>query len=237
MYKDLMHSQNKMKLDSFTKLFLFLFALSLIPIINSEALLQEAGPKSVTVTPGEIQSITWGLQSTDDVTITVQITAEGQGSEFLSFPASMQIEPTGQLIFVPIDVVIPANYDGHLTFSPSIVATQLGDASGPTKINVLMAKTINISIIPLQKDSEVQLTEELEASSQPDDTDQIQGQVTITENKKMISPLQQVKDGIAPDDVICKESFQLLLKPSDGTPACVSLKTHQKLITRGWILP
>ena len=235
MYKDLMHSQNKMRLDSFTKLFLFLFALSLIPISTSDALLQQAGKIIVDISPGETRSFSWGLQSDDDKTLTVQIFAEGDGSEFLSFPASMQIEPE-EVIFVPFDVMIPKVYDGSLTLSPTIVATEFGDTGSSTVINVQMAKTVNISIIPLQE-IETQLTEKLEPSSQSDSPEQIHSEVTITEKQEIAFPLQQVKDGIAPEDVTCKDTFQLLLKPSNGLPVCITQDTFQKLLKRGWIEP
>ncbi len=48
------------------------------------------------------------------------------------------------------------------------------------------------------------------------------------------SPRAQVRSGIALTDVVCKEGFELLLKTSDGSPACVKESTASKLIERGW---
>ena len=50
----------------------------------------------------------------------------------------------------------------------------------------------------------------------------------------MISPLQQVKIGIAAQEVQCKEGFMLLLKAENGSPACVKPETVKKLVERGW---
>ena len=47
------------------------------------------------------------------------------------------------------------------------------------------------------------------------------------------SPLSQYKDGIPAKYVICKESFQLLIK-FDGTPACLKLDNAMKLLKRDW---
>ena len=48
------------------------------------------------------------------------------------------------------------------------------------------------------------------------------------------SPREQIHSGIAPTEVVCKEGFELLLKTSDGSPACVKESSVSKLIERGW---
>jgi hypothetical protein len=47
-------------------------------------------------------------------------------------------------------------------------------------------------------------------------------------------PLKQISSGLSGDEVRCKESFSLMTK-YDGSPACVTESTRQKLIERGWI--
>jgi len=49
-----------------------------------------------------------------------------------------------------------------------------------------------------------------------------------------LRPLQQVKEGIAPEDVKCKSGFELIFKASDGSPVCVSPATATKLVALGW---
>jgi len=58
-----------------------------------------------------------------------------------------------------------------------------------------------------------------------------------TASVKHKSPRSQIRDGILSTEVICKEGFELLLKISDGSPACVKPSTTQKLIERGWQIP
>ena len=50
----------------------------------------------------------------------------------------------------------------------------------------------------------------------------------------ILSPLTQVKSGIAASDVKCKQGLQLVIKAEDGSPACVMPDTATKLLDRGW---
>jgi hypothetical protein len=51
---------------------------------------------------------------------------------------------------------------------------------------------------------------------------------------KMLLPLEQVKAGVAPKDVQCKQGYTLILKAEDGSPACVDPAVAQILAQRGW---
>lgn len=48
------------------------------------------------------------------------------------------------------------------------------------------------------------------------------------------SPYQQFRSGINSTDVKCNSDFDLVIKIADGSPACVTPQTAQKLIQRGW---
>ncbi|MGI0072878.1 MAG: hypothetical protein ACREA3_03585 [Nitrosotalea sp.] len=48
------------------------------------------------------------------------------------------------------------------------------------------------------------------------------------------SPLQQIKIGIAANNVKCNDGLQLVIKAEDGTPACVKPDTASILVERGW---
>jgi len=54
---------------------------------------------------------------------------------------------------------------------------------------------------------------------------------SILEN---ISPRNQIALGLAPDSVVCKAGLELMFKASNGSPACVTNETLEKLIQRGW---
>ncbi len=54
------------------------------------------------------------------------------------------------------------------------------------------------------------------------------------EDLSALSPLQQIKSNIAPNDIQCKENFELIFSPS-GRPVCVTESSALKLITYNWI--
>jgi len=55
----------------------------------------------------------------------------------------------------------------------------------------------------------------------------------ISENN-ILPPLKQISSGIAPENVICKNNYEIIFKSSDKSPACVKPSTAEKLIERGW---
>jgi len=59
----------------------------------------------------------------------------------------------------------------------------------------------------------------------------------IKETILSIPPLQQLKSGISANDVVCKESFELIFKSKDGSPACVKPASLTKLVAWGWAKP
>ena len=44
----------------------------------------------------------------------------------------------------------------------------------------------------------------------------------------------QIKNGILPDSVTCREGLELIFKVANNFPACVKPSTAEKLIERGW---
>ena len=53
---------------------------------------------------------------------------------------------------------------------------------------------------------------------------------------KMLSPLQQSKMHVSINQVTCPDNLLLVMKKSDGSPACVKQSTESILIERGWAL-
>jgi len=58
--------------------------------------------------------------------------------------------------------------------------------------------------------------------------------VTQTIEEDLLSPLKQFNLGITPLDVKCRTGFELLLKSTTGTPACVTASSAVKLVSKGW---
>ena len=51
-----------------------------------------------------------------------------------------------------------------------------------------------------------------------------------------LSPLKQFNTGIPIDEIKCKENLLLVIKSSNGNPACVTTNTKDKLMERGWAI-
>lgn len=60
----------------------------------------------------------------------------------------------------------------------------------------------------------------------------------VTNNQdqlKSLPPLKQMRAGIAPEDITCKEGFVIAIKTSNGNPSCMKPGTKAKLLERGWV--
>jgi thiol-disulfide isomerase/thioredoxin len=58
----------------------------------------------------------------------------------------------------------------------------------------------------------------------------------MMKGQMMDSPLKQIKHGVLVHDVKCKTGFTLILKSSDGSPACVKNSSVNVLVMRGWAM-
>ncbi|HYY67062.1 MAG TPA: hypothetical protein VE572_01805 [Nitrososphaeraceae archaeon] len=139
----------KVRLITIILLSLFLI-LSIIPniitITRSYALQQVAGNIIIEIKPGETNTFNWGLLSEKNQSSTVNITADGIGAEFLSFPENVTLTGSRQINYVPVNVNIPSNYTGDKELNPSIRATEAGEEVGPTIINIAMSKPLCVVI-------------------------------------------------------------------------------------------
>lgn len=79
--------------------------------------------------------------------------------------------------------------------------------------------------------SSMQTQEEQTSGNQTTGEASMGQETTMMEIK---SPKKQMDDGVAPNDVVCKEGLDLLIKTSDGSAACVKSSSVETLIARGW---
>jgi hypothetical protein len=59
-------------------------------------------------------------------------------------------------------------------------------------------------------------------------------QVSVADNKPLLSPLEQLESGIEPENVACSDDKVLVIKKSSDTSACVKPHTLSRLVTMGW---
>jgi hypothetical protein len=85
------------------------------------ALQEIAGPLIIHINPGESMPFSWGLLPGNNEQNSVDIYADGNGSEFLFFPKTFGLVP-GKVNYVQGNVSIPANYSSGQEFDPTIHA-------------------------------------------------------------------------------------------------------------------
>lgn len=96
--------------------------------------------------------------------------------------------------------------------------------------------TINDEIMMEDKTDDVESGNNIEIEDTLETGDSMQNEDETNDDlfPIVISPLKQIKDGIAPENVVCKEGLELVFK-INGQPACVKTTSIQKLTTWGWI--
>ena len=52
--------------------------------------------------------------------------------------------------------------------------------------------------------------------------------------ENILPPKHQTAMGVSPNDVICKEGLELLIKKGDNMPACIKPESSERLLERGW---
>jgi len=96
------------------------------------SLQQIAGTPSIRLNPGETGILQWMLVSDEDEYLTVvKLSADGPGSEFLSFPEVAEINPRKSIV-IDFTVSIPEDYPTDIKLTPAIYAVQEGQ-KGCTK--------------------------------------------------------------------------------------------------------
>ena len=59
----------------------------------------------------------------------------------------------------------------------------------------------------------------------------------IVTSREILPPLKQFKSGISIGEIQCKKDLELVIKSSNGSPACVSPQSAIILLERGWYSP
>jgi len=62
--------------------------------------------------------------------------------------------------------------------------------------------------------------------------------ITVKNEPSMTIPSlkTQIKNGILPDSVTCREGLELIFKAANNFPACVKPSSIAKLVERGWAI-
>ncbi len=127
---------------------LFFVILLSFSITNVDALRQVAGQIIVDLKPGQSEKFEWALASDNPNEVTsVKLSVEGDGSEFLSFPVTIELNPS-EMKSIEVTVSVPDDFPGDITLTPHLLATEFGEEGGATIINIRMLKIITLNIAP-----------------------------------------------------------------------------------------
>jgi len=91
--------------------------------------------------------------------------------------------------------------------------------------------TATVTLLETKPNVEQSVEEEDQSSNQTRTVQDLSNRVDIS----VAAPLKQVAQGVLPNEIICKEGLELIIK-NNGSPACVKAETITKLISRGWAI-
>jgi hypothetical protein len=130
---------------------IIIIILAILMIASPVYALQEiAGPLVISVPIGGTGSAKFGLINDENETITVSLRAEDDVAKYLSFPATVDLEPN-KIVYTDIIAKIPSDYDKSLggNITGYLYALQEGKP-GTVQVNVQMMKSITILIPGLE---------------------------------------------------------------------------------------
>jgi hypothetical protein len=73
-----------------------------------------------------------------------------------------------------------------------------------------------------------------DAMEETDDASEKKGNNASAMGLSKMSPRAQMNQGVDSADVQCRQGFELVMKNSNGSAACVNSQSVEKLIQRGW---
>ena len=134
-----------------------------------------------------------------------------------------------------------------LVINQSISSISFDSITGDSKLSSYFAfaqeTSVNATDTTSTNSTSVEIEDGVTMSDNPTGTNATSTNSESTEDNMMetedevtpavLSPLKQIKSGIVPENVVCKEGLNLVFK-LNGQPACVKTTSVQKLAAWGW---
>lgn len=154
---------------------------------------------------------------------------------FNAFDLQSKFNASAQTSFDPYPASIPEDN----TTDPNIGPIPEDNATDPTMVpnpldNSTDMQTPNPSVADTMPGDNMTNPLGDNMSSTPANTVSQTSLPVPTSTEKVLPPLEQVKSGVQPKDVQCKQGFTLIIKAEDGSAACVYPQVAQILAQRGW---
>jgi len=139
------------------------------------------------------------------------------------------------------------NFSIFLLFS-MLVTGLVANSAFAEETTVDVTDTIDMAESSNSTSTETTATTESNSTSTEDETMVVEDEITVSEDEMVetevetmedemtptvLSPLKQIKEGVAPENIVCKEGLELVFK-LNGQPACIKTTSIQKLIAWGW---
>jgi len=159
---------------------------------NSEAEIgQLAGKLQYNLEPGESVTLQWGMMNLGDEPVTLYLEIEGEGSELVTFPESVEIPPNSNA-FPDVTVTIPSDYPNDVYLAPSLKAIQAADPDKTIRISIAIRQWIEMTIgnpvipevIAEEVPEQVAAPEPQEAETQEQEETKDPGSFTITQSEE-----------------------------------------------------
>lgn len=181
--------------------FTFLIGYLSIFILSAEdisAIQQTASKIDFRLELGQSDTQQWGFVSDSDEPAVIKIHAEGAGSELLSFPESIRLEPR-QFLQFDITASIPENHQNDVIYTPTVYAMLAGETGGAATINIVMKKPVTIRIgnpvetaVVEAKPSEKQDAPDMDLEIQPKEQKDVKAPQPLILKEEEIDPEPEV---------------------------------------------
>ena len=140
------------------------------------------------------------------------------------------------------------NFGIFLLFSVLVTGLIVNPLAFAEETTVDVTDAIDMAESSNSTSTETTATTESNSTSTEDETMVVEDEMTVSEDEMVetevetmedemtptvLSPLKQIKEGIVPENIVCKEGLELVFK-LNGQPACIKTTSIQKLIAWGW---
>jgi hypothetical protein len=144
---------------------IFSFILSILSFPFVFALQQSGGPLIAYTPLGGSNETKWGIGNNDNATIILKMRAEGDAADYVTFPATVDIEP-GKFVYIPIEISLPKNETLlRKNITGNMFALLEGKTGSQVVINLQAKKSI--TIIPYESGTQQQANPETKSNASP----------------------------------------------------------------------
>ncbi len=102
------------------------------------------------------------------------------------------------------------------------------------ELHAWMKGTIIVQEAGAEEETDDAIEETDDAIEETDDASEKKGNNASAMGLSKMSPRAQMNQGVDSADVQCRQGFELVMKNSNGSAACVNSQSVEKLIQRGW---